>query len=180
MSKKVIIFIDCGDTLVDESTQIWNNGDDNDLLLSADLFEGAQEMMHTLFNEGYEIALVADGRVDSFANITRIYDLDKCFKAKAISQAVGCCKPNREMFDSAMQQMGLTYEEDVHRIIMVGNNIRRDIKGANALGITSVLIDLSPRYDMTPTCKEETPDYIIHTPMQLLDVVKEIETKLNK
>lgn len=176
--KNLIVFIDCGDTLVDESLQVWEDGDEAKILLEAELFEGAQEMMHTLHANGHRIALVADGRVKSFANVTKQHDLDKCFETKAISEAVGAHKPNRIMFDTAMENMGLTYEKDAHRIIMVGNNIKRDILGANALGLTSVLIDLSPRYNMIPSCKEETPDYIIHKPMELLDVVAQLESKL--
>ncbi len=173
--KNTVIFIDCGDTLVDESTQVWENGDENGILLEAELFEGAQEMMHTLHEKGYRIAMVADGRVQSFANITKFYELDKCFEAKAISEAVGCCKPCREMFDTAMDAMGLSYEKDASRVVMVGNNLKRDIIGANALGLISVLIDLSPRYNMTPDNEGEVPDYIIHKPLELVALVEKLE-----
>ncbi len=177
LMKNTIIFIDCGDTLVDESTQVWQDNNSDGILLRAELFEGAQKMMHTLHERGYRIALVADGRVESFANITKFYDLDKCFEAKAISEAVGCCKPDRRMFDKAMQDMGLTYEADSNRILMVGNNLKRDILGANKLGIISVLIDISPRYNMVPENEDETPDFIIHKPLELIDLVEKLESR---
>ncbi len=177
--KKTVIFIDCGDTLVDESTQIWRDGDEDGILLKAELFEGAKEMMHTLHDRGYRIAMVADGRVESFANITKHYDLDKCFEAKAISEAVGCCKPDKKMFDTAMCALGLNYEEDSNRIIMVGNNLKRDILGANNLGLISVLIDISPRHNMQPENPAETPDYIIHNPLELIDLVEKLEHRVN-
>lgn len=40
---------------------------------------------------------------------------------------------------------------------MVGNNLERDIVGANRFGITSVFIKWSPRYPMEPKNEEEVP-----------------------
>ena len=61
---------------------------------------------------------------------------------------------------------------------MVGNNLARDIKGANQLGITSVWLDWAPRRAKTPADASEKPDYTIKTPLELLDVLKDIEASL--
>ena len=50
--------------------------------------------------------------------------------------------------------------------------------GANRFGITSVFIKWSPRYPMEPKNEEEVPDYIIHKPMELLDLVEKLEAEL--
>ena len=78
------------------------------------------------------------------------------------------------MFETAMELMGLK-EEDKKRIIMVGNNIKRDIVGANRFGIHSVLMAWSPRYCMVPETEEETPEYRIEKPVQLLELVERLE-----
>lgn len=52
--------------------------------------------------------------------------------------------------------------------------------GANRFGITSVFIKWSPRYPMEPKNEEEVPDYIIHKPLELLDLVEKLEAELEK
>jgi len=78
------------------------------------------------------------------------------------------------MFQAAMDALGLT-DADKGRIIMVGNNLKRDILGANRFGIHSVLIDWAPRRSMIPETDEEVPEYTIHTPAELLPLVDRLE-----
>ena len=135
--QKTIIFIDCGDTIVDERTQVYAGEPENSPVLRADFIPGADEMIRSLYESGHDIVLVADGLVASFENILRENGLYPFFKAKIYSEAIGAGKPSGRMFCAAMGALELT-EADKRRIIMVGNNLRRDIKGANAAGITSV------------------------------------------
>ncbi len=71
-------------------------------------------------------------------------------------------------------------EEDKHRIVMIGNNVRKDVAGANRFGITSILLDWSPRYDMNPASEEEKADYIVHEPKELLTLIESLEENLSK
>ena len=68
MKKQIIIFTDSGDTIVDEETQ---QIDENDIVISAELIPGAKQTLLELYREGYRIALVADGKWDSFQNVFR-------------------------------------------------------------------------------------------------------------
>lgn len=169
--KELIVFIDSGDTLVDESTEV---RDGKEVVLEAELFPGAGEALRSLHKNGYRIALVADGLEASFRNVYRQHDLEDCFEARAISELVGVTKPDPAMFHSAMEQMGLT-EKDKDRIVMIGNNLERDIRGANEMGFWSVLAGYSPRYRMNPQCPEERPDYVAETPSRIPALVEEIE-----
>lgn len=171
MEKNLIIFTDSGDTLIDEGTEVRN---EEGIVIHAKLIPGAKEALQALYEEGYRIALVADGDEQSFTNVYLENGLSHCFYTRSISEIVGEVKPSARMFQDAMDQNGLT-EADKGRIIMVGNNLRRDIIGANRFGLTSVLLDWSPRYDMTPGNDEEKPDYIIHTPSELPALVKRLE-----
>jgi putative hydrolase of the HAD superfamily len=74
-----------------------------------------------------------------------------------VSEIVGEKKPSPKMFAEAMRQLHLS-EEDKKHIVMFGNNLRCDIAGANRFGITSVLLDWSPRYHYTPRENDEKPD----------------------
>lgn len=42
---------------------------------------------------------------------------------------------------------------------MVGNNLARDIRGANALGLASVWLSWNARYPLQPADSAETPRY---------------------
>ena len=175
--KKLIIFTDIGDTIIDEGTEVLLPG--SELVLRADCIPGAKKTTLRLHEAGYTIVMVADGLVQSFKNSMEQHGLDDVFAAKVISQAVGERKPSPKMFQTAMDVMGLK-EEDKRRIIMVGNNLKRDVIGANHFGIRSVLLDWSPRYNYTPPQEDMIPDEIIHTPEELWDLAERLEAELEQ
>lgn len=172
--KKLIIFIDSGDTLVDEGTECRKEG--SEVVESAALIPGAKQALISLKEKGFVLELVADGLVRSFDNVYRQNGLEDIFAERTISEAVGAQKPAPEMFRTAMEKLGLG-EADKNRIIMVGNNLKRDIVGANRFGITSVLMAWSPRYCMVPENEEQTPDYIIREPLQLVELAERLESE---
>ena len=172
--KELIVFIDSGDTLVDESTEVH---DEKEVVLEAELFPGAKEALKALHKAGYRIALVADGLEASFRNVYRQHGLEECFEARAISETVGVTKPDAAMFRKAMELMQLD-ETDKKRIVMIGNNLERDIRGANGMGFWSILAGYSPRYRMEPECPEEEPDFVAEDPSQIPELVEEIWRKV--
>ncbi len=172
--KKLIIFIDSGDTLIDEGTEIKT---EDRTVIHAKMIEGAREALVTLHELGYRIALVADGTKESFDNIYAEQGLEYCFDARAISGEVGHEKPHESMFLTAMELLGLK-KSDINRIVMVGNNIKRDIIGAKRMGIRSVLLTYSPRYNMVPENEEETPDYRISSPSELVALAEKLNGEL--
>ena len=174
MKQKIILFTDIGDTIIDEGSEV--RAVPFGVVLRADCVPGAKETMLELYRRGCTIAMVADGLVESFQNTMRQNGLSHIFSAKAISEAVGREKPDPAMFREAMEALGLT-DADKGRILMVGNNLERDIAGANRFGIRSVLLDWSPRYRHVPENEMEIPDYRIHTPEELLELVERLNDK---
>lgn len=173
--KKLIIFTDIGDTIVDEGSEIREIPEG--VVLRAGCIPGAKETMLKLHAEGYTIAMVADGLVESFHNTMTQNGLDHIFSAKAISEPLGTHKPDPKMFQYAMDALGLT-DGDKARVIMVGNNLERDIVGANRFGITSVHLAWSPRYRKEPNCADERPDFRIERPEELYDLVNRLNAVL--
>jgi len=172
MSEKFLaICLDSGDTLVDEATEI---RDENGIVIQAGLIPGAAEMVRALKARGRRLALVADGFQSSFFNILGGYGLYDLFDACAISDQLGVEKPHPLMFHAAMRQLGIPREQ-YSRVMMVGNNLERDISGANALGITSVWIDWAPRRSKVPASAIEVPAYTIKTPFELLGLLERLE-----
>ena len=109
MSKKLIVFIDSGDTLVNEGTEYRNEG--SPIVQSCELIDGAKEMLLTLKERGYTIELVADGYTQSFDNSYGQHGLKNIFDARTISEEVGEKKPSQAMFETAMKLLHLTDEE---------------------------------------------------------------------
>ena len=175
MTHKILaICLDCGDTLINEATEDKN---EQGISMRADLIPGADKLVLALKERGYTLALVADGDVETFENNLRPYDLYDLFDAYAISEILGVLKPNALMFKTALNELDID-TNDYTKVVMVGNNLERDIKGANALGIISVWIDWSPRRSKIPADATEVPQYTIKTPMELLDVLETIENTL--
>ena len=172
--KNLIIFIDSGDTIIDEATQVF---DDRGIVTEASFIEGAQTGIRQLFEAGHRIALVADGEVDSFENVYNNSGIRECFEGWVISETVGLQKPEAIMFETAMKALNLE-ESDKSRIVMVGNNLRKDIKGGNNFGIKTIWMDWSPRYFQEIEQEDWKPDYRATTMEDLLSVLDKIEKEL--
>lgn len=170
------ICLDSGDTLVDEGTEI---KDEQEVVQRAELIPGAAVLVKTLKARGYRVALVADGPASSFRNIYTQHHLYDAFDAFAISDEVGVAKPDARMFHHALAQLGIA-PADYGRVIMVGNSLERDIKGANALGILSIWLDWAPRRSKIPADASEQPLYTIKLPLDLLPLLEQLERELSQ
>ncbi|WP_262315926.1 HAD family hydrolase [Lacticaseibacillus parakribbianus] len=158
-----ILWLDCGDTLVDEDSQVF---DDAGNVLTATLLPDALAVLTALQAAGWRLGLVADGRVRSFENILASTGLAPLFETRTISEAVGQEKPAAAMFAAAQAAMHLT-AGDLRRTVMVGNNLARDVQGANAFGVLSVWYDWSPRYPHAPSGDLQQPTATITALAQL-------------
>jgi HAD superfamily hydrolase (TIGR01549 family) len=171
-----LICLDSGDTLVDEATEF----KDGEVTLHAELIPDAAAMVQQLAQEGYTLALVADGPRATFENVLKNqYNLWNFFSCYTISGDVGCTKPDARMFQTVLNELNIV-QVDYARAVMVGNNLERDIKGANALGLISVLISWSPRRSKIPSDSSEVPNYTIQTPLELLPLLEKIELNLSE
>ncbi|KRA98376.1 hypothetical protein ASD83_10360 [Devosia sp. Root685] len=166
------IFLDCGDTLIDERTEQKLPG--SEVVVKADLIPGAKEMMDALKAAGHKLILVADGPRQTFVNMLTHHGLWEHFDAHIISEDVGVHKPDPAMFDAALKAAGLT-RADASRTVMVGNNLSRDICGANALGITSIFMAWSTLRTHEPANPSEVADYRINSPAELPALLDRLE-----
>lgn len=91
-----------------------------------------------------------------------------------MSGDVGVPKPDPRIFQHVLDKLAIR-QEDYHRVVMVGNHLTRDIKGANQLGLISVWLNWAPRRLKVPADESEVPQYTIKTPLELLSVIESIE-----
>lgn len=164
------VFLDSGDTLIDEGSQVFGEGE---LVLDAVAIPGGDQLVAKLKAQGYLVALVADGLRQSFVNVHGKLGFWHLFDARAISELVGVAKPDSRMFSVAARQLGLT-PDDYCDCVMVGNNLERDIAGANRLGIRSVWLNWTSRYPTKPANSDEVPSVTISKPLELLDVLADM------
>jgi len=165
------ICFDFGDTLVDEGSEV---KDDTLTTLSGDLIPGADRVVRELKRRGYPLALVADGKANSYHNVLTQHGLYGLFDAFAVSEQLGVEKPHPRMFVHALEQLGIA-REDYGRTVMVGNYLSRDVKGANEVGLVSVWLDWAPRRPKVPADPSEVPQYTIKTPLDLLPLIEALE-----
>ena len=107
----------------------------------------------------------------------RLNGLGYCFDQWIVSEVVGKQKPEPIMFETAFQKMGLT-DADKPRIVMIGNNLKKDIAGANRMGLTSIWLDWSKRYFHTVEEPDWQPDYTVHTPQELIPLLHRLNDAL--
>lgn len=165
-----VIFIDCGDTLVDESTQIFNH---REIVTDVEFVQGSEELLWKLKEKGYKVILVADGEKESFENIFRKIGFLEEFDGFVASSEVGELKPSKKMFETAFSLLPKDFQ-DKKEIIMIGNNLRRDIKGANNFGITSVWMNWSERYFHEFEEEDWKPDYEVKSPLEVLKLLESL------
>ncbi len=176
MEHKILaIFFDSGDTIVDEGTEL---KDPDGVTQQASLIPGAADTLKTLKSLGYRMALVADGPAGTFYNVLGHYGLLNLFDTLAISGLLGVEKPDQRIFRHALDQLGIPPAE-YGRVVMVGNHLARDIKGANMLGLVSVWLDWAPRRPKVPADPSEQPCYTIKNPSELLDLITKLESSLS-
>lgn len=147
------VLFDIGDTLMIEATE---QKDTEQTTQRADLWPGAAELVWSLRRQGYLLGLVADTRPGTYRNVLRQHGLYEAFDVFAISEELSCMKPDPRMFQHALDGLGLTEAEAPH-VVMVGNNLARDVRGANALGIVSVWLHMNERYPLAPADDAERP-----------------------
>ncbi len=165
------ICFDFGDTLCDEATEV---KDPENTTLRAELIPGAADLLRELKRRGYTLALVADGRPGTYANVLAQHGVLELFDVLTVSEQLGCEKPDPRMFTTTLDQLGLD-RADYRRVLKVGNNLERDIKGANLAGLTSVWIDWAPRRSKVPAEPAEVPHHTIRLPWELLALLDQLE-----
>jgi putative hydrolase of the HAD superfamily len=133
-------------------------------------------MLRTLRASGHTLALVADGPRATFENILKPHRLWRLFDAFAVSGDVGVSKPDARMFETALQHLEVSPDE-YHNVVMVGNNLARDVRGAHALGITTIWLNWSPRRAKEPKDELEVPDYVAATPRDVVRIVRRLEAE---
>lgn len=101
---------------------------------------GTRETLEAMRDAGLRLAVIsnADGRVADYLEAAGLADL---FEFILDSAVVGIEKPDRRIFDLAVDRLGL----EPHELIYVGDTYEVDVQGARRAGIRAVLLAESER-----------------------------------
>ena len=159
------VCFDLGDTLVAEETVIQDN---SGRAVTADVIKGAFEVLRKLTKARCKVALIAnDEDATSARNIVTSTGLKEYFDAIVVSGELGIEKPDRRIFEAALNVLGVKAENAV----MVGNRVDTDIVGANRLGMGSVWFKWNDRYPASIDACEKKPDFTIGSLCELPNVL---------
>ncbi len=114
----------------------------------------------------YRMAIVSDAQPCYALPEIKALGLDGYFDPVIISAHYGFRKPDKRLAEKAIESMKLT----PGKVIFVGNDMYRDIYGANRLGIKTIFID-SNQGDKSH--ENVTPDYVAR---RFEDVLRGVET----
>lgn len=169
------LLLDLGDTIMDESTEI---KDASATTQSAQLIPGMADALRQLHAQGLRLALVADSRPNTPLNVLKQHGLIDLFEHLSISEVVGSSKPDAGIFYDALNALGIA-EEDYSRVLMVGNNLERDILGANVLGLRSVFMHTNETRRTAALSRLEYPSYTVTNAQELLDLVAALSVQVD-
>jgi len=171
--KLLALLFDLGDVIMQEETEV----KDAELsTLRAELVDGMGEALRTLKSRGYKFGLVADTRPKTAWNVLHQHNLYHLFDARAISAEVGCEKPDPRIFRYALDALKIE-PSDYARVVMVGNNLARDVRGANQLGLLSIWFHWNERYARANDGSK--PAYEIRNAHALVPLIESIERQVD-
>ncbi len=128
--------------------------------------EGAVELCRELKERGFRLHIVTNGIEKTQKKRLTRSGLLPFFTEIFVSEAIGHQKPKKEYFDYVLSHIG---EKDTGRIILVGDSLTSDIKGANEAGITCVWLNLKGQ-----TLPEEyRPDYVVNDVREVRGILYE-------
>ncbi|MFW6045904.1 MAG: HAD family hydrolase [Natronomonas sp.] len=122
---------------------------------------GARETMRTLSEAGVYQAILSDADDGGLRSMLERFKLDEYIADLTTSEEVGYVKPDRRIFDTALEKARRTGIQP-SRGIMIGDKYENDMEGGTAAGLTTVSFGAG---------EGPAVDYSIDELVELLDVV---------
>jgi len=127
-----------------------------------DFYPGALETLRTLKNQGYPLALLTNGSSEMQRSKIDRFGLESFFNCILIEGEFGVGKPDKRVFLAALECLKVSSFE----ACMVGDDLSRDIQGAQGVGICSIWVDYKGAG--LPAESGIRPDYVIRSLSQLV------------
>lgn len=126
--------------------------------------EGAVETVKALHEKGFELYIITNGVAATQAKRLTKSGILPYIKEVFVSETIGYQKPRKEYFDAVLEKIG---EKDKEKILVIGDSLTSDIKGAMNAGLPCCWLN-SSGIDLPDEYKA---DYIIGDVRELPEVV---------
>lgn len=144
-------------------------------LPTARLIPGARTVPRALRERGFRLGIVSNAAFSPFLEwALEAFDLQDLFEQSIVSADVGIRKPRREIFELALDRMGLTAREAVQ----VGDDYEKDIRAAKRAGLRAIWLnpderpaaaDQQPVADLIVPSLDPIPDWVAERIARTMD-----------
>lgn len=130
-------------------------------------YPNAEEILKYLYSQGYKIGIIAN---QSLGTATRLekWGLLKYIDVVAASAELGVAKPDRAIFDKALEMAECAAQEAV----MIGDRLDNDISPAKKLGMKTIWVKQGFAVYQNLQLAECQPDYIVDNLSELKKIFK--------
>lgn len=128
-------------------------------------YSDAEEILKYLCNRGYKIGIIANQSLGTAQRLEK-WGLLKYIDVVAASAELGVAKPDRTIFDRALEMAGCTAGEAV----MIGDRLDNDISPAKKLGMKTIWIRQGFAIYQNPQLADCQPDYMVDNLSELKDI----------
>ncbi len=154
---------------VEESVQIYRSYHYDNFGDLIKVFPGMEELLETLKEAGYTMALVTS-RLESTTNQgLEAYDLKKYFDTVLTCEDTDKHKPDPAPINMTLERLGKKSDN----AIMIGDT-KFDILCAKNAGVKSILVDWSVALGEEEREGTNAPDFIIKDPMEVIEILEKM------
>jgi len=124
------------DLTPEQSQQLWETWNLEGSFFGRRLFDDAVETLRALRDHGYRLACVTNRPFGGPRFLAEVEEsgLAELFDALSVSCDIGYMKPHPKIFEHTLEALAIAPQDAV----MVGDSLRADVAGAQALGMTAV------------------------------------------
>jgi putative hydrolase of the HAD superfamily len=105
------------------------------------LYPETMEVLEVLKERGLKLGVISNFD-DRAYSVMRSLNILQFFDAVTLSSETGYCKPDREIFEAAVRNLGAAAAE----VLLVGDSLHDDVEAAMRAGLSAVLIDRQNRH----------------------------------
>ena len=131
---------------------------------SLSYFPNAEDTLRQLIIKGVKLALLTNGAGESQQEKIKRFGFGRYFPVRLIEGELGFGKPDQRVFETAMKKL----ETTPGQTWMVGDDLQRDIAGAQQAGIYSIWCDYEKKG--LPEGLNIRPDKIIYNIAELISL----------
>ena len=137
--------------------------------LQLQLYPGVEHIIRQL-HQKYQLAIISNGQTAYAVPELNAVGLTSYFDPIIISGDIGYRKPDERLFTTALTTMKMQPSE----VLYVGNDMYRDVYGAQRLGMKAVFFKSNQGTQEKEGVK---PDYIIYSFTELLNAIRFFEER---